>query len=207
MSRFVYLHGFASGPGSKKAGFFRERFAELGIGLEVPDLAERDFGRLTITGQLRVVERVSGGEPVTLIGSSMGGYLAALYAARHVEVQRLVLMAPAFCFLKRWTGTLGPAALEKWRASGSLEVFHYGEGRPVPLGYQLIEDADQYEDYPDVSQPALIFHGKNDAAVPVEYSEAFAKQHTQVKLHVLNSDHELLNVLDYMWIETSAFLF
>lgn len=77
----------------------------------------------------------------------------------------------------------------------------------MPLGYQLIEDADQYEDYPDVSQPALIFHGKNDAAVPVEYSEAFAKQHTQVKLHVLNSDHELLNVLDYMWIETSAFLF
>jgi len=207
VSRFVYLHGFASGPGSKKAGFFRQRFAELGIGLEVPDLAEGDFGGLTITGQLRVIERMSAGEPVTLIGSSMGGYLAALYAARQIEVQRLVLMAPAFCFLKRWTATLGPAALKKWRASGSLEVFHYGQGRTVPLGYQLIEDAEQYEEYPDVSQPVLIFHGKNDASVPVEYSEEFAKRHPQVKLHVLNSDHELLNVLDDMWMETSAFLF
>jgi uncharacterized protein len=207
VSRFVYLHGFASGPGSKKAGFFRERFAELGIGLEVPDLAEGNFRGLTITGQLRVVERVNRGEPVTLIGSSMGGYLAALYAARHAEVQRIVLMAPAFCFLKRWTATLGPAALEKWRESESLEVFHYGEGRSTPLGYQLIEDAGQYEDYPDVSQPVLIFHGKNDAAVPVEFSEEFSRKHPQAKLHVFDSDHELLNVLDDMWMETNAFLF
>ena len=207
MSRIVYLHGFASGPGSRKARFFSERFAELGIGLEVPDLAEGDFGHLTITGQLGVIKRVSQGEPVTLIGSSMGGYLAALYAARHAEVERLVLMAPAFCFLKRWTSTLGPAVMERWRASGSFDVFHYGEGRPVPLGYQLIEDAGAYEDYPDVSQPVLIFHGKNDASVPVEYSEEFARKHPQTKLHVLNSDHELLNVLDDMWLETSVFLF
>ena len=207
MSRFIYLHGFASGPGSKKAAFFRTRFAELGIGLEVPDLAEGDFAGLTLTGQLRVIERVSRSEPVTLIGSSMGGYLAALYAARHPEVERIVLMAPAFCFLKRWIATVGPAALERWRGSGSLEVFNYAEGRQVPLGYQLIEDAAQYEDYPDVGQPALIFHGEKDAAVPVEYSQEFAKQHAQVRLHVLNSDHELLNVLDDMWMETSAFLF
>ena len=207
MSRFVYLHGFASGPGSKKAGFFKQRFAELGMGLEVPDLAEGDFRGLTLTGQLRVIERVSRGEAVTLIGSSMGGYLAALYAARHPEVERLVLMAPAFCFLKRWQETLGPAALEKWRTSTTLDVFHYGEGRAAPLGYQLIEDAGQYEDYPDVSQPALIFQGKNDAAVPVEYSEEFARRHPQAKLLVMNSDHELLNVLDDMWMEASAFLF
>jgi pimeloyl-ACP methyl ester carboxylesterase len=207
VSRFIYLHGFASGPGSKKAAFFRKRFAELGIGLEVPDLAEGDFGRLTLTGQLRVIERASRGEAVTLIGSSMGGYLAALYAARHSEVEKLVLLAPAFCFLKRWSATVGPAALERWRASGTLEVFNYAEGRQVPLGYPLIEDARQYEDYPDVGQPVLIFHGENDAAVPVEYSQEFAKRHPQVKLHVLNSDHELLNVLDDMWMETSAFLF
>jgi len=207
VSRIVYLHGFASGPGSKKARFFRERFAELGIGLEVPDLAEGNFQGLTLSGQLRVIERVSRGEPVALMGSSMGGYLAALYAARHAEVERLVLMAPAFCFLKRWTGTIGPAAMEQWRESGSYDVFHYGEGRRVPLCYQLIEDATQYEDYPDVAQPALVFHGKNDAAVPAGYSIMFAQKHSQVKLHVMNSDHELLNVLDDMWIEAREFLF
>ncbi len=207
MSRIVYLHGFASGPGSKKARFFERRFAELGIGLEIPDLAHGDFEHLTLSGQLGVIERVCRGEPVTLMGSSMGGYLAALYAARHTEVERVVLMAPAFCFLKRWTETHGAAAMEEWRAAGFIDVFHYSVGRAVPLGYQLIEDAAQYEDYPDVRQPVLIFHGKNDTVVPPEYSVAFAEKHAQTKLHLLNSDHELVNVLDHMWLETSVFLF
>ncbi|MBZ5607793.1 MAG: alpha/beta fold hydrolase [Acidobacteriia bacterium] len=207
MARIVYLHGFASGPGSKKARFFRERFAELGIGLEIPDLAEGDFAGLTVSGQLRVIERASRGEPVTLMGSSMGGYLAALYAARHPEVDQVVLMAPAFCFLKRWQETLGPANMEKWRTSGSLEVFHYGEGRAVPVGYQLIEDAQPYEDYPAASQPVLIFHGQNDTVVPPEYSVEFARRHPRATLRLMNSDHELLNVLDDMWMETEAFLF
>ncbi|HYL36229.1 MAG TPA: YqiA/YcfP family alpha/beta fold hydrolase [Bryobacteraceae bacterium] len=207
MSRIIYLHGFASSPGSKKARFFQQRFAELGIGLEIPDLAEGEFARLTISGQLKVIERTSLAEPVTLMGSSLGGYLAALYAARHAEVEKLVLLAPAFCFLKRWTESLGPVAMEKWRSSGSLEVFHYGEGRAVPLGYQLIEDAASYEDYPEVRPPVLIFHGRNDAAVPPDYSVTFARKHPGTVLHLLDSDHELLNVLDDMWMETETFLF
>ena len=207
MSRIIYLHGFASGPTSKKAQFFRERFAQLGIGLEIPDLADGKFEQLTITSQLGVIERASRGQPVSLIGSSMGGYLAALYAARHPEVEKLVLMAPAFCFAKRWPQTLGEQAMEEWKRSGVLKVFHYGEGRDTELGYRLIEDGRRYEDYPDVKQPALIFHGRNDTVVLPEFSENFAAQHPQAILRMLASDHELLNVLDDMWMETEEFLF
>lgn len=206
MSRILYLHGFASGPGSKKARFFRERFAELGIGMEVPDLAEGKFERLTLSAQLRVIERAARGEPVSLIGSSMGGYLAALYAARHPETEKLVLMAPAFCFSVRWPQTLGADAMAEWKRTGFLKVFHYSEGRQAQLGYQLIEDAAQYEDYPAVQQPVLIFHGRNDTVVPPEYSTAFAGRHPNAKLHLMDSDHELLNVLDTMWLETQSFL-
>jgi len=48
---FSYLHGFASGPGSTKAQFFRARIAEHGIALEIPDLAP-DFAHMTVTGML-----------------------------------------------------------------------------------------------------------------------------------------------------------
>jgi pimeloyl-ACP methyl ester carboxylesterase len=207
MSRIVYLHGFASGPSSKKARFFCERFAELGIGLEVPDLAEGEFEQLTITGQLQVIERTCRGEAVSLIGSSMGGYLAALYAAGHAEVDRLVLMAPAFSFPTRWPETLGQPAMEEWKRTGILKVFHYGEGRETELGYQLIEDGLNYAAYPEFTQSALIFHGKNDDVVPAAYSIDFCRQHAQAKLRLMESDHELLNVLDDMWMETEAFLF
>ncbi len=207
MSRIVYLHGFASGPTSKKAQFFRERFAQLGIGLEIPDLADGHFESLTMSGQLQVIERASRGEPVTLIGSSMGGYLAALFAARHTEVEKLVLMAPAFCFSSRWLQTLGETTMEEWQHSGILKVFHYGQGRAVELGYQLIEDGRQYEDFPEVRQPTLIFHGKNDTVVPADLSVQFASRHPHAQLHLMESDHELLNVLDDMWMETERFLF
>jgi len=207
MSRFVYLHGFASGPSSQKARFFSDRFAELGIGLEVPDLAEGNFERLTITGQLNVIERTARGEPVSLIGSSMGGYLAALFAARHPEVERLVLLAPAFSFLTRWPEELGKSKMEEWRQGGTLQVFHYSEKREAALGYQLIEDAEQYEDYPEFLQPALIFHGKHDSVVPAGFSIEFSRRHPRTELHLLESDHQLLNVLDDIWMDSEPFLF
>jgi uncharacterized protein len=207
MSRFVYLHGFASSPSSRKAQFFEERFGELGIGLEVPDLAENNFRNLTLTAQLNVLDEVCRGEPVSLIGSSMGGYLAALYAARHTEVQKVVLLAPAFSFASRWPETLGEEAMEQWKRTNTLRVFHYSEGREVDLGYQLIEDAQQYEAYPEVRQPVLIFQGLHDTVVPPGYAERFATGHANAGLRLLDSDHDLVNVLDVMWRETEAFLF
>jgi uncharacterized protein len=207
VSRIVYLHGFASGPSSKKARFFAQRLAQLGIGLEIPDLAQGDFARLSISGQLGVIERVTRGEPACLIGSSMGGYLAALYAARHTEVEKLVLLAPAFSFLSRWPETLGPETLEDWKRTGVLKVFHYAEGRTMDLGYQLIEDAAQYEPYPAVIQPTLVFHGKNDTVVPASVSVRFAERHPKVMLRLVESDHELLNVLDDIWMAAEEFLF
>ena len=54
---FSYLHGFASGPGSTKAQFFRSRIAEHGIALEIPDLAP-DFTHMTVTGMLAMVEAI-----------------------------------------------------------------------------------------------------------------------------------------------------
>jgi len=207
MSRIIYLHGFASGPSSKKAQFFRRKFAELGIGIEILDLAEGRFEELTITGQLKVIERAARGEPVSIFGSSMGGYLAALYASQHPEVEKLVLLAPAFSFPTRWPDVLGAETMESWKNTGSFKVFHYTEGREMNLGYQLIEDAQKYPAYPSFTQPALIFHGKNDTVVPSEYSVTFAQQHPNVQLYLLESDHELGNVMDDMWMESEAFLF
>ena len=133
----VYLHGFASGPSSSKARFFRERLERAGAQVLIPDLAEGDFEHLTISGQLAVLEHAANGRPVSLMGSSMGGYLAALYAARHAEVTRLVLLAPAFGFARRWPARLGPNAVDEWRDRGSMEFFHYADNRMRTLSYGL----------------------------------------------------------------------
>lgn len=197
--RYLYLHGFASGPNSKKAAFFRDRIPAA----EVPDLALGDFEHLTITGQLRLIEGLAAGESIALVGSSMGGYLAALYAARHPEVARLVLMAPAFGFVKRWAES---EEGQTWRRNGFLDVYHYGEKRNRRLSYGLVEDAQQYEDFPDFQQPGLIFHGIHDSTAPPELSCEFAGSHANVRLHLLDSDHELLNALEAIWQVAGPFL-
>jgi len=206
MNRILYLHGFASSPASSKARFFHDRLTRAGFAADIPDLAAGDFEGLTITGQLEVIARAAAGDAVTLIGSSMGGYLAALYAARRPETAGVVLMAPAFRFARRWHERLGEAAVEDWKRTGALEVFHYGEGRSRKLGYQLLEDGERYEDYPEVTQPCLIFHGVHDDVVPAQYSRDFAAGRGNVRLEMMDSGHDLLNVLEAMGDGVEAFL-
>jgi pimeloyl-ACP methyl ester carboxylesterase len=201
--RVVYLHGFASGPSSSKARFFAERFQGEGVEVAVPDLAEGDFEHLTITRQLAVVGRE---RPVVLIGSSLGGYLAALYAARHTEVAKIMLMAPAFGFPRRWPEALTPAELADWRRTGYREAYHYSEGRMRRVWYGLIEDGQRYEDYPGVGQPALVFHGRRDEVVSPDYSVEFARARPNVQLVLTDSDHQLLDVLEEIWEKTRSFV-
>jgi pimeloyl-ACP methyl ester carboxylesterase len=206
MNRIIYLHGFASSPASGKARFFADRLREAGAHVDIPALDAGDFEHLTISAQLHLIEDLAAGEAVSLIGSSMGGYLAALYAARHPKVSRLVLLAPAFCFAHRWQERMGADAVDAWRTSGAVQVYHYGDNRDRSLSSALLIDGLQYEDYPDFHQPALIFHGEHDDVVPADYSATFAASHSNAHLEILDSGHDLHNVLDYMAPKVEAFL-
>ncbi len=206
MPRVLYLHGFASGPGSKKAWFLMARFASEGISLDAPDLTEGDFEHTTITQQLSVVERATRGEPIPLIGSSMGAYVAALYAARHPEVPRVVLLAPAFRFARRLPQALAPAQADDWKRSGSLPVWNYAAEREARISYELIEDGLGYEDFPVVLQPTLVIHGRHDDVVPCELAEEFVRLRPNATLHLMDSDHELISALPLLWEEVKRFL-
>ncbi len=213
--RVVYLHGFASSPQSNKARFFAGQFAEAGVAFDAPQLDEGQFHNMTITGQMLVVgkavatqaEKLAPGEPLVLMGSSLGGYLAALYGERHPNsVDRLVLLAPAFRFLERWRDRLSPAEIEQWKREGSIPMYHYGSKTEQRLGYQFFEDAAGYAAVPDFHQRALLLHGTGDTVVPCQVSCDFVLQHVHARLALFESGHELTDVLEGLWREASAFL-
>lgn len=205
---YVYLHGFASGPNSTKGRYFRDRFAELGITLRQPDLNEPAFEWLTLSSQLACVERVLEGTegPVTLFGSSLGGLVAALQAIRDERVVRLVLMAPAFRFIERWSAQLGEETLERWRATGKLPIYHYSYGRECLLDVGLLEDARQYDEEQLIRPvPTLILHGRGDEVVDPQLSTDFARSRPYVRVQFYDTDHSMGSVVDQLWQETVDF--
>lgn len=204
--RFVYLHGFASSPGSKKAAAFARRLGRRGIRLETPDLAGGDFRSMTISRQLDILARTLRGEPAVLIGSSLGGYVAALYAARHPEIERLVLLAPAFAVARRWEEMLGAEALAEWRRRGERRFFHYAAGRQEPLAYGFYEDACRWEDFPLAAQPALVCHGVRDEVVPAELAREFVRRNPGAELRLFDAGHDLQDAIEPVWQAAEAFL-
>jgi pimeloyl-ACP methyl ester carboxylesterase len=205
----LYLHGFASGPSSKKAQVLAQRFAAIGAPLAVPDLTPGDdgFERSSPSSMLAVAEGLLAAAPPphAIIGSSLGGYLAAVAASRDPSIERLVLMAPAFRLFERWERRLGPGDLETWRTRG-LETDHFASGRRRRLGWQFHEDARGWPAFPEVRVPTLCIAGRRDETVPFEDVEAFVARTPTARLVPVDDGHELVASLDVIFEEARAFL-
>jgi uncharacterized protein len=209
--RVLYLHGFASSPGSTKAAFFASKLAALGIAADTPDFNERDFSTLTITRMIEQVGTAIGpvdAGPVVLIGSSLGGFVAVQTALQYpARIERLVLLAPALDFSGKRLDTLGDRGVDEWRRTNRLDVFHYGYGRVVPVHYELYADACRYDcRHAQPAMPIQIFQGRRDTAVDPETVEGWAGLRPNVELHMLDDDHQLMASLDHIWREVRRFL-
>lgn len=206
--QYIYLHGFASSPQSHKAQYLSNRFGEKGINLQVLDLNQNDFTNLTLTRQINqtVANFTDSDTPITLIGSSFGGLTSVWIAEKYPQVQRLVLLAPAFNFASYWRNKLGEGQMQQWKESGFLSVYHYREDKLLPLSYSFCSDIYQYEQ--SLLQrkiPTLILHGKHDETIPIQASIDYAKQRFYVKLITLESDHSLGDKMEIVWQETKSF--
>jgi uncharacterized protein len=206
-----YLHGFASSAQSSKAAFFRTRLADLGVALRTPDFNEPDFSTLTIT---RMIEQVGAeiqrlpNEDVTLIGSSLGGFVAVQVAVRYPErVNRLVLLAPALDFSGNRVRDLGDRGVEEWQRTNRLDVFHHAFGRVMPVHYELFADAQRYDSMnARLTIPILIFQGRRDTAVDPDTVQAWSEARPNADLRLLDDDHQLHGSLEYIWTEMAQFL-
>src|SRR3954467_12421699 len=102
--RFLYLHGFASGPHSAKAVAFGKHYGGRGVGIDRLDLRVPSFEHLRLSAMLAAIGRAIGGpaDRAVIFGSSLGGLAAARVAERDPRVTALILLAPAFRLTERW---------------------------------------------------------------------------------------------------------
>jgi len=135
----VFVHGLESTGRGTKGMYFRERY---------PDMIIEDYTGSLAARLIKLEADLGGKTELILVGSSYGGLMAAIYACRHPDrIRRLVLLAPAIN-LDEFTPYRGrtltcPVHLYHGRRD---DVVPPEEVRPVAeavfanLHYHLVED-------------------------------------------------------------------
>jgi len=210
--QIVYLYGFASGPFSDKAQFFKKKFTSIGSRFQIFDYLPNihEFSNMKLS-QLhknlhKYLTKHFMNEKVTLFGSSFGGLLVTMYTHLHPEkVNQLILIAPALQFSPDFIAKTLGSSISEWNSQGEIYVEHYRFNRKIPLRFSFLKDL-QKNPNPEFSMdkfpvPTIIFHGNHDETVPPAWSMDFANSNPKVKTHILNGDHQLLDQKERMWHE------
>jgi uncharacterized protein len=167
------------------------RFDFFGHGESEGDL--RDLLLSTLVSQTEsaiAMIRGHGFTHVGLLGSSFGGLVALLAAAKSPGLSVLGLRCPVSDFPTLLQQRFGRMAIELWRRLGQVpESFGH-----IPVHYRFYENCLQYNAYrmaEAVIVPTIIVHGQNDEVIPVAQSQQLILHLRGSKaLHVINgADH------------------
>jgi len=177
----ILCHGMESTKDGTKHKLLGERLSRVGFSVLRFDFSyvgesEGDFADLTFRGEVDDLggawdffrARVDG--PIGLLGSSMGGAVALLFAAAEPGVRALATIA-AVARPGRVLAELRPAELERWRREGVLSL---GGVRLRSTFLDDVETLDVVAACRDVRCPTFVAHGDADRVVPCSDGEEIA---------------------------------
>lgn len=117
-SRLLFIHGLAGSSQGAKATLLRGLYPDMVI----PDFRGDFWERMA-----KLRETVGDSTGWTMIGSSLGGLMAAAFACAHPQqVDRLVLLAPALPYLDLQDARLQPTDIP-------VTIYHGSRDDVVPL--------------------------------------------------------------------------
>jgi hypothetical protein len=210
--RYLYLHGFASGPNSTKGVKLAERFAARGVTMQRLNLRVPSLERLSFLAMMNGVRAALGDsrDRAVVFGSSLGGLTACRVAEDDARISALVLLAPAFRLAERWRQRLGEDGWRRWRETTRLDVQDYAENRSTRVHFDFVRELSildgKGDGWPDVRVPTLIIHGTRDDTVDIQLSRDFASGKPWVHLVEVDDGHELTASLDRIDTEAESFL-
>lgn len=176
----IYCSGFLSSKKSPKVGLLKEALVPNGFGLFAFDFSgigesEGKFEETTITKYMDDLTSAINAmkvKEVSLIGTSVGGYVALLVSARDKRVKSLALYSPASKFPHK-KGVFTDEYVSLWKRRGST-IYVSAQNLQGKLNYSFYEDGLKHNDYLQFQRilvPALIFHGAKDNEIDIEDSK------------------------------------
>ena len=227
---YVYLHGFAGSAMSKKGLALRETIPQMIL----PDLNPPNFCDFTVSSALERMDELHREETEKLrlrfgtsaalkwriVGSSLGGYVAAKWAEANEEsVDRMVLYCPALDLRRLWIDKLGREEIETWKRTDAFALPGPG-GATVQMPFRFLKDVlDRHDAVPDLSHETLILHGTKDEVVPFERSKSLVRALEKMRngsplngrpdvslMPIHHADHSLHDEIPTLLFNTLKFL-
>jgi len=139
-------------------------------------------------------------DPLTIVGNSLGGWIAWLMAQEFDQVDRLMLIAPAFNMMGVRAKTIAPERRQDWHSAGWMPWDDDPIHRAWPLSWRWVEESEAYwaSSFDQVRRvKTVILHGTEDTVILPQGSREFVdllhrrNPSYPVDLHLIPGDHRL----------------
>lgn len=208
----VLCHGFLSSKNSTTNRTVTRLLLERGIGTFCFDFfgqgeSEGPFERITtalaVEQTQAAIDLVSGKgfRKIGLMGSSFGGLVSILTAARRTDLVCLALKCPVVDFAEELRLEFGESEMARWKATDTIPNIMGGANR-IPLRYAFYEDCLQHIAYGPaerITAPTIIVQGDKDEHVPLHQSRRlYDALRVKKRLEILpGADHQFTKGDDF----------
>jgi uncharacterized protein len=153
-----------------------------------------------ITDARAVLDLIKSGPPITIVGNSLGGWIAWLLAHEYSVVEKLILIAPAFTMMGLRAKSIDPERRHHWHMAGWMPWDDDPLHKEWPLSWKWVEESEaHWKTSFDRLRPVktTILHGLQDTVILPSGSREFVEQLLArnpaypVELDLIPGDHRL----------------
>ncbi|HSA61331.1 MAG TPA: alpha/beta fold hydrolase [Nitrospiraceae bacterium] len=147
-----------------------------------------------------VLEMLKDGPPVTIVGNSLGSWIAWLMAREFEQIERLILIAPAFNMMGVRARSISEERRHAWLTAGWMPWDDDEMHRDFPIAWKWVEESEAYwkTSFDRLRRvKTTILHGLQDAVILPQGSSHFVElllardPSFPVKLNLIPGDHRL----------------
>jgi uncharacterized protein len=205
----LFITGFLSKRWGNKSKALAQWCEERGWGFCCYDVrgfgeSEGSFTDYTLSDWIAdarlVAETLKNGPPIMIVGNSLGSWIAWMMAQEFTQIDRLVLIAPAFNMMGLRARSISEERRHAWLTAGWMPWDDDEMHRDFPIAWKWVEESEAYwkQRFDGLRRvKTTILHGLQDTVIVPQGSSQFVEELLArdpgfpIELQLIPGDHRL----------------